>query len=165
MCICIYIHVNMHHLILQDLQIWWNISNRRKAIRPLFIYILFKTLRVRGIDISWLDGAYKSSTCDVMYRRQRRHLYYFFTLYIFIQFIIQLFIYIMVVKFRNTIWPPPPQLSLHRRVALSSSSNGTPSYIAERTQNAVYIVRCLWWEGGGAHMTHAISKTCNYCLW
>jgi hypothetical protein len=28
------------------------------------------------IDISWLDWAYKSSTCDVMYRRLRRHLYY-----------------------------------------------------------------------------------------
>jgi hypothetical protein len=28
------------------------------------------------IDISWLDWAYKSSTCDVMYRRQRRHLNY-----------------------------------------------------------------------------------------
>jgi hypothetical protein len=28
------------------------------------------------IDISWLDWAYKSSTCDVMYRRQRRYLYY-----------------------------------------------------------------------------------------
>jgi hypothetical protein len=28
------------------------------------------------IDISWLDWAYKSSTCDVMYRRRRRHLYY-----------------------------------------------------------------------------------------
>jgi hypothetical protein len=28
------------------------------------------------IDISWLDLAYQSSTCDVMYRRQRRHLYY-----------------------------------------------------------------------------------------
>jgi hypothetical protein len=25
--------------------------------------------------------------------------------------------YIMVVKFRNIIWPPPPQLSLHRRAA------------------------------------------------
>jgi hypothetical protein len=24
------------------------------------------------IDISWLDWAYKSSTCDAMYRRQRR---------------------------------------------------------------------------------------------
>jgi hypothetical protein len=28
------------------------------------------------IDISWLDWAYKLSICDVMYRRQRRHLYY-----------------------------------------------------------------------------------------
>jgi hypothetical protein len=33
-------------------------------------------LFVWTIDISWLDWAYKSSTCDVMYRRQRRHLYY-----------------------------------------------------------------------------------------
>jgi hypothetical protein len=55
-------------------------------------------------------------------------------------------IYIMVVKFRNTIWPPPSQLSLHRRAALSSSWNGTRSYITERTQNAVYIVRCRWAE-------------------
>jgi hypothetical protein len=62
-----------------------------------------------------------------MYRRQRRHLQY-----------------IMVVKFRNTIWPPQLQLSLLRRAALSSNSNGTRSYIAERTQSAVYIVRCLW---------------------
>jgi hypothetical protein len=31
---------------------------------------------VTTIDISWLDWAYKSSTCDAMYRRQRRHLYY-----------------------------------------------------------------------------------------
>jgi hypothetical protein len=29
-----------------------------------------------AIDISWLDWDYKSSTCDAMYRRQRRHLYY-----------------------------------------------------------------------------------------
>jgi hypothetical protein len=28
------------------------------------------------IDISWLDWVFKSSTCDVMYRRKRRHLYY-----------------------------------------------------------------------------------------
>jgi hypothetical protein len=53
-------------------------------------------------------------------------------------------IYIMVVKIRNTICPPQPQLSLHRRAALSSDSNGTRSYIAERTQSEVYIVRCLW---------------------
>jgi hypothetical protein len=29
-----------------------------------------------NIDISWVDWAYRSSTCDVMYCRQRRHLYY-----------------------------------------------------------------------------------------
>jgi hypothetical protein len=40
----------------------------------------------------------------------------------------------MVVKFRNTIFPPPSQLSLHRQAALSSNSNGTQSvYIAEKT--------------------------------
>jgi hypothetical protein len=50
----------------------------------------------------------------------------------------------MVVKFINTICPPQPQLSLHRRAALSSNSNGTRSYIAGRTQSAVYVVRCLW---------------------
>jgi hypothetical protein len=42
-----------------------------------------------------------------------------------------------------TTCPPQPQLSLHRRAALSSYSNRTRSYIAERTQSAVYIVRCL----------------------
>jgi hypothetical protein len=31
---------------------------------------------VLTIDISLVDWAYKSSTCDVMYCRQRRHLYY-----------------------------------------------------------------------------------------
>jgi hypothetical protein len=97
-------------------------------------------LQVRAIDISWLDWAYKSSTCDVMYRRQRR-------------------IYIMVVNFRNTIWPPPPQLSLHKRAALSSNSNGTRSYIAERTQNAVYIVRCLWPEQRYKTVSHRMDPT------
>jgi hypothetical protein len=53
-------------------------------------------------------------------------------------------IYIMVVKFRNTISPLPPQLSLHRRAALSSNSNGTWSVYSRRTQKAVYIVICLW---------------------
>jgi hypothetical protein len=53
-------------------------------------------------------------------------------------------IYIMVVKFRNTICPSQLQLSLLRRAALSSDSNGTRTCIVERTQSAVYIVRCLW---------------------
>jgi hypothetical protein len=41
-------------------------------------------------------------------------------------------IYIMDVKFRNTICPPQPQLSLHSRAALSSDSNGTQSYMYSR---------------------------------
>jgi hypothetical protein len=54
-------------------------------------------------------------------------------------------IYILVVKFRNTAWPPPPQLSLHRRAALGQAIQTEHGpYIAERTQKAVYIVRCLW---------------------
>jgi hypothetical protein len=77
------------------------------------------------IDISWVDWAYKISTCDVTYCRHSAT------------------IYIMVVKFRITIFPPPPQLSLHRSAALAGNSNGT-SYVTERTQKAVYIVRCLW---------------------
>jgi hypothetical protein len=48
-------------------------------------------------------------------------------------------IYIMVVKFRNTICPPPLQLSLHRRAALSSNSNGTRSvYSRENPKRSVY---------------------------
>jgi hypothetical protein len=48
-------------------------------------------------------------------------------------------IYIMVVKFRNTIWPPPPQLSHHRTAALSSNSNGTRSvYSRENPKSSLY---------------------------
>jgi hypothetical protein len=43
--------------------------------------------------------------------------------------------YIMVVKFRNTIWPPPSQFSVHigelRRQAIQTEHG---PYIAERTQ-------------------------------
>jgi hypothetical protein len=49
----------------------------------------------------------------------------------------------MVVKFRNTISPPPPQLSLHKRAALSTIQTEHGPYIAEQTQKAVYIVICL----------------------
>jgi hypothetical protein len=40
-------------------------------------------------------------------------------------------IYVMVVKIENTIWPPPPQISLYRRAALTTNSNhGTqPSHV------------------------------------
>jgi hypothetical protein len=80
------------------------------------------------IDISWVDWAFKSSTCDVMYCRHSAA------------------IYIMVVKFENTICPPPPQLSLHRRAALSSNSNRTRSvYDRQNPKTSLqYIVRCLW---------------------
>jgi hypothetical protein len=45
----------------------------------------------------------------------------------------------MVVKFRKTIWPPPPQLSLHRKDALSSNSNGTRSvYNRENPKSSLY---------------------------
>jgi hypothetical protein len=63
-----------------------------------------------------------SSTCDVMYCRQRRYLYS-----------------IMVDKLRNTICPPPPQISLHTRAALSSNSNGTRSvYNRKNPKSSLY---------------------------
>jgi hypothetical protein len=48
----------------------------RDNIQKSFMNGITAIHRVGAIDISWLDWAYKSSTCDVMYRRQRRHLYY-----------------------------------------------------------------------------------------
>jgi hypothetical protein len=52
----------------------------------------------------------------------------------------------MVVKFRNTFCPPPPQLSLHRRAALSiQTEHGL--YIAERTQkNSLYCEISMGYE-------------------
>jgi hypothetical protein len=47
----------------------------------------------------------------------------------------------MVVKFRNTSWPPPPQLSLPRRTALSSISNRTRSVYNRENPNG------WWWVG------------------
>jgi hypothetical protein len=48
-------------------------------------------------------------------------------------------IYIMVVIFKNTICLPPPQLSLHRRAALSSNSNGTRSvYRRKNPKSSLY---------------------------
>jgi hypothetical protein len=45
----------------------------------------------------------------------------------------------MVVKFRNTILPPPPQPSLHRRAALSNNSKGTRSvYSRENPKSSLY---------------------------
>jgi hypothetical protein len=67
-----------------------------------------------------MTRAYKSSTCDVMYRRQRRHLYYGGQIY-------------------KYYLAPPPQLSLHRRAALSCNSNGTRSvYSRENPKRSLY---------------------------
>jgi hypothetical protein len=50
----------------------------------------------------------------------------------------------MVVKFRNTVWPTPPQLSLHRRAALSSNSNGTRFvYSRENPKSRLYCEMCM----------------------
>jgi hypothetical protein len=100
---------------------FYNGNDKRTSNKsqPLFFFWVHRTCRVHfipffpsymhvfPIDISWLDWAYKSSTCDV--------------------------------KFRNTIWPPTPQLSLHRRAALSSYSNGTRSvYSRENPKSSLY---------------------------
>jgi hypothetical protein len=52
----------------------------------------------------------------------------------------------MVVKFRNSICPPPPQLSLHRRAALSNNSNGLRSVYSRKNpkKQYTYIAKCLW---------------------
>jgi hypothetical protein len=48
-------------------------------------------------------------------------------------------IYIIVAKFWNTNCPPPPQLSLHRRAALSTNSNGTRSvYSRKNPKRSLY---------------------------
>jgi hypothetical protein len=70
---------------------------------------------LHSIDISWVDWAYKPVTSCIVGSAA---------------------IYIMVVKFRNTICPAPPQLSLHRRAALSSNSNGV--YIRKNPKSSLY---------------------------
>jgi hypothetical protein len=74
------------------------------------------------IDISWVDWAYNSSTCDVvMYCRQRRQLYYGGQIY------------------KYYLPSTPPQLSLHRRAALSSNSNGTRGvYCRKNPKSSLY---------------------------
>jgi hypothetical protein len=53
-------------------------------------------------------------------------------------------IYIMVVKFRNTIFTPTPQLSLHRRAALPSNSNGTLSaYSRKNSKGSLYCMSSI----------------------
>jgi hypothetical protein len=78
--------------------------------------------------------------------------------------------YIMVVKFRNTIGPPPPQLSLHRRAALSSNSNGTRSvYSRENPKSSLYCEMSqshLTWQYGTKVSLQDLAPCCQYMrLW
>jgi hypothetical protein len=53
-------------------------------------------------------------------------------------------IYVMVVKIENTIWPPPPQISLYRRAALTTNSNHGTQPAQDGKGGAVYIIfSCL----------------------
>jgi hypothetical protein len=74
----------------------------------------------------------------------------------------------MVVKFRNTIWPPPPQLSLHRRAALSSNSNGTRFvYSRENPKHSLYcemsVCRTATWDGIARPYAVLIKPLPLYC--
>jgi hypothetical protein len=75
--------------------------------------------------MSWIDWAYKSSTCDFMYCRHSAA------------------IYIMVVKFRNTRCPlhrSSPFIGGLRCQAIQTEQG---PYIAKRTQKAVYVLMLL----------------------
>jgi hypothetical protein len=74
-------------------------------------------------------------------------------------------IYIMVVNFRNSICPRPPQLSLHRRAALSSISNGTRSvYSRKNPKSSLY---CVYVYGVSIYSTSVEPSVQNdlfYCF-
>jgi hypothetical protein len=80
-------------------------------------------------------------------------------------------IYIMVVKCRNTICPPPPQVSLYRRAALSSNSNGTRSEYSRKNPKSSLYWRCLCTDRLNSLTTSAIfcGRTSNctvyICNW
>jgi hypothetical protein len=72
-------------------------------------------------------------------------------------------IYIMVFKMRNTICPPPPQLSLHKIAALTSNSNGTRSvYNRKNPKSSLY--RVLWdvYAGTGTHWSSSASSMISF---
>jgi hypothetical protein len=84
-----------------------------------------------------IDYPYTASTCDNMYCRQRRHLYY---------------------GGENlkycTSWPPPPQFFLPRRAALTTHSNGTQSAHKRKGWEAVEVLFSYLWS--------ALSKKNQY---
>jgi hypothetical protein len=71
----------------------------------VFVPLAFSRNSAPVIDISWVDYPDTASTCDVMYCRQRRHLYYGGE------------------NLKNYL-TPSPKFSLHRRAALTTNSNG-----------------------------------------
>jgi hypothetical protein len=56
--------------------IWYNTGNSPSVGKVFRFFRVARPVSVLLIDISWVDWAYKSATCAVMYCRQRRHLYY-----------------------------------------------------------------------------------------
>jgi hypothetical protein len=81
--------------------------------------------------------------------RVHRYLMNRLSLQVFYLFVDSTAICIMVVKFRNTICPPPPHGSpfIWEGCAVKQFKRGTWSavYIAERTPKSnLYIERCLW---------------------
>jgi hypothetical protein len=112
---------------------------RYREIRGrLCVRNIVKNSVVPTIDISWLDWAYKSSTCsDVMY------------------IVDSAAIYIIVVKFINNIFPLPLQLSLHRRAALSSNPNGTRSVYSRKKPKKQSIL----WDVYGSYLRNIITGT------
>jgi hypothetical protein len=97
------------------------------------------------IDISWVDWAYKSSTCDVMYCRQRRHLYY-------------------SGQIQKYYLPPPPQLSLHKNAALSSNSKGTRSPPTTMRMLMIYIIDPIECNVYVILYFNAIYTCCSYTI-
>jgi hypothetical protein len=72
----------------------------------------------------------------------------------------------MVVKIRITICPSPPQLSLHRRAALSSNSNGTQSvYSRNNPKSSLYCEISMVLTGEDVDLTVVFGDlTLIYCI-
>jgi hypothetical protein len=79
--------------------------------------------------------------------------------------------YSMVVKFRHTTCPPPPQLSLNTRAALSSNSNGTQSvYNRKNPKSSLYCEMSMYLtQQSPVRDVHTLwktfSNTTKKCQW
>jgi hypothetical protein len=67
----------------------------------------------------------------------------------------------MVVKFRNTICPLHRSSPFIEELCSQAIQMEHGPYIAERTQNTVYIVRCLW----AALVRDLLYLSCSICIW